>query len=50
MNSKYSKYIQMIDTYIEEPNSINQEWVELLREARGLFEEVSKDDRKDTRQ
>lgn len=33
----YSRYIETIDTYIEEPNSINREWVELLREARDLF-------------
>ena len=50
MSSKYSKYIEMIDAYIEEPHSINRDWVELLREARDLFEEVSKDDGKDTRQ
>lgn len=33
----YQKFKEMIDTYTEEPNSINREWVELLREARDLF-------------
>lgn len=33
----YQRYIEMIDIYLEEPNSINREWVELLREARRMF-------------
>lgn len=37
MSCKYQKFIEMIDIYLEEPNSINRDWVELLREARRMF-------------
>ena len=33
-----SKYIQMIDDYLEEPNSINKDWVELLVYMRKLLQ------------
>ena len=37
MSSKYSKYIEMIDAYIEEPHSINRDWINLLlREGKGF--------------
>ena len=33
-----NKYIQMIDTYLEEPHSISSEWVELLKIMREIIE------------
>lgn len=33
-----NRYIQMIDTYLEEPHSISREWVELLKIMREIIE------------
>lgn len=33
-----NRYIEMIDTYLEEPHSISREWVELLRIMREIIE------------
>ena len=36
----YKKHIQMIDEYLQEPNNINQEWVECLTVCRGCLERM----------
>ena len=36
------EYIEMIEDYIEEPHSINRDWVELLMYARELINEQIK--------
>lgn len=33
-----NRYIEMIDTYLEEPHSISADWVELLRIMREIIE------------
>lgn len=33
-----NRYIEMIDTYLEEPHSISAEWVELLKIVREIIE------------
>ena len=33
-----NRYIEMIDTYLEEPHSISREWVELLKIMREIIE------------
>ena len=34
------KYIEMIDDYTEEPNSINKDWLKLLRDVREVLKVV----------
>ena len=44
----YDKYIDLIDSYIEEPNNINTEWVECLRVCRDtLVEKEAEQGRKE---
>ena len=40
----YTKYIRLIDEYLEEPHSIDKEWVECLRVCRELLVERRKED------
>ena len=37
----YQKYIDLIDSYIEEPNNINSEWVECLLVCRELLQKAT---------
>lgn len=39
-----NRYIEMIDTYLEEPHSISREWVELLRIMREIIEGAENDE------
>lgn len=38
MGTNLEKYIDLIDSYIEEPNNINREWVECLIVCRRLLQ------------
>ena len=39
-----NRYIEMIDTYLEEPHSISAEWVELLKIMREIIEGAENDE------
>ena len=39
-----NRYIEMIDTYLEEPHSISADWVELLKIMREIIEGAENDE------